>query len=99
MADYELEYINLGWLVPGRDSKIFLESKAGWAQSVEELPQVDGVDGDLDAGPVLLVLMFIVGEIPCFQVCPTSGVWPWPDPCSTESNDGPHNDIKDSMAE
>ena len=46
--------------MPGRDSKIFLESKAGWAQSVEELPQVDGVDGDLDAGPVLLVLMFIV---------------------------------------
>ena len=41
--------INLGWLVPGRDSKIFLESKAGWAQSVEELPQVDCVDGDLDA--------------------------------------------------
>ena len=29
-----------GWLVPGRDSKIFLESKAGWARNVEELPQV-----------------------------------------------------------
>ena len=31
--------------------------------------------------------------VQCFQVCPTSGVWPWPDPCSTEPEDGPRQDI------
>ena len=36
----EISSVLSGWLVPGRDSKIFLESKASWARTVEELPQV-----------------------------------------------------------
>ena len=51
----------LGWLIPGRDSKIFLESKASWAHSVEDLPQVsDEWQRTFHVNDVQRILLFAV---------------------------------------
>ena len=71
---------------------------AGADADVADVDVADVDVADADVVPKLEGKMFpgltnLEGTNQCFQVCPTSGVWPWPDPCSTEPEDGPRQDI------